>query len=558
MTGTAANVNAALAAMTFTPNTNYDLDTTITTHIEDQAGTGPADGVISLDVTSTNSTPAAANDNFGTDEDTLFTNAAGAGVLPNDVGAEISDILTVVAISNGTLDVEAGSPLAGDNGGQFQVNSDGSFSFDPGLDFQGLAVGESVTTKIFYDINDQFGVPATATLEFTVTGVNDSLQATNDEGNAGADIIANVTASAGLLANDSDIDINDVLQIVSIANASESVNPNESIRGSDGGYFTIQADGSYTFNPENDFIELFQGQQVTTSVQYVVSDSQGDSQTASISIVVAGTGSPTQTDLSSNQSSLSPAPLTQAPLIIVSSPTTATSDSSNDSETKTDTTTDTKKASVGADTEEETDENAQSDSDEDLSGGSDAINLDDSGNNSVISTDDFGVPIDPLTATLTQSFEFDVVTNNNVLDSDTVGIDARAVATLVGVSDSLVLINSPNYKQSLDTSRNETELVEETAEGIKAGTLSVTAGISIGYVLWLVRSGVIMGSVLSTIPAWRLVDPLPILSSLGSYDSDEDESIEDIVQSSEDQQATSIQDPTVNQDQDQDQDKNDN
>jgi CubicO group peptidase (beta-lactamase class C family) len=49
MTDTAANVNTALAAMTFTPNINYDLDTTITTHIEDQAGTGPIDGVITLD-----------------------------------------------------------------------------------------------------------------------------------------------------------------------------------------------------------------------------------------------------------------------------------------------------------------------------------------------------------------------------------------------------------------------------------------------------------------------------------------------------------------------------
>ena len=49
MTDIAANVNTALAAMTFTPNINYDLDTTITTHIEDQAGTGPIDGVITLD-----------------------------------------------------------------------------------------------------------------------------------------------------------------------------------------------------------------------------------------------------------------------------------------------------------------------------------------------------------------------------------------------------------------------------------------------------------------------------------------------------------------------------
>src|SRR4030095_2293878 len=39
ITGTVAEVNAALAAVSFTPATNNDLDTTITTHIQDAAGT---------------------------------------------------------------------------------------------------------------------------------------------------------------------------------------------------------------------------------------------------------------------------------------------------------------------------------------------------------------------------------------------------------------------------------------------------------------------------------------------------------------------------------------
>ena len=61
----------------------------------------------------------------------------------------------------------------------------------------------------------------------------------------------------------------------------------------------------------------------------------------------------------------------------------------------------------------------------------------------------------------------------------------------------------------------------------------MTTGISIGYVIWLVRSGVIMSSVLSTLPAWRLIDPLPILSSFDSgEDEEDDESIEELVQTS--------------------------
>ncbi len=51
ITGTVAEVNTALAAVSFTPATDNDVDTTITTHIEDAAASGPADGTITLDVT---------------------------------------------------------------------------------------------------------------------------------------------------------------------------------------------------------------------------------------------------------------------------------------------------------------------------------------------------------------------------------------------------------------------------------------------------------------------------------------------------------------------------
>src|SRR5258707_4505651 len=51
ITGTVAQVNAALAAVAFVPASNNDVNTTITTHIVDAANTGPTDGVINLNVT---------------------------------------------------------------------------------------------------------------------------------------------------------------------------------------------------------------------------------------------------------------------------------------------------------------------------------------------------------------------------------------------------------------------------------------------------------------------------------------------------------------------------
>lgn len=61
VSGSVADVNAALAAVAFTPVANWDQDVTITTRIRDAADTGPADGTITLDVTAVNDAPVFTN-----------------------------------------------------------------------------------------------------------------------------------------------------------------------------------------------------------------------------------------------------------------------------------------------------------------------------------------------------------------------------------------------------------------------------------------------------------------------------------------------------------------
>ena len=46
------------------------------------------------------------------------------------------------------------------------------------------------------------------------------------------------------------------------------------------------------------------------------------------------------------------------------------------------------------------------------------------------------------------------------------------------------------------------------------------------YVLWLVRGGVLMGSYLSALPAWRILDPLPVLARRGDEEEQDEEGIE--------------------------------
>ncbi|MCI4430411.1 MAG: cadherin domain-containing protein [Burkholderiales bacterium] len=59
-----------------------------------------------------------------------------------------------------------------------------------------------------------------------------------------------------------------------------------------------------------------------------------------------------------------------------------------------------------------------------------------------------------------------------------------------------------------------------------AGAILVS-GLSIGYVLWLARGGVLMASLMSALPAWTSVDPLPVLARSKRRDPKDDPARDD-------------------------------
>jgi hypothetical protein len=72
-----------------------------------------------------------------------------------------------------------------------------------------------------------------------------------------------------------------------------------------------------------------------------------------------------------------------------------------------------------------------------------------------------------------------------------------------------------------DGLREQDAIQSRTVVVLAAGSLSMT----LGYLLWLVRGGALAASVLASLPAWRLLDPLPILSRL--RDRNDDSAAED-------------------------------
>ncbi len=102
------------------------------------------------------------------------------------------------------------------------------------------------------------------------------------------------------------------------------------------------------------------------------------------------------------------------------------------------------------------------------------------------------------------------------------------------------LLVSNDFRDNLDRVRSGFEDLKFLDQTVVGSTAAVSSGLSVGYVAWLLRGGVLLSTVLSSMPAWNLVDPLPILASTRKTGSDEDDdSLEDIIKKRKDKHAES-------------------
>jgi len=73
-----------------------------------------------------------------------------------------------------------------------------------------------------------------------------------------------------------------------------------------------------------------------------------------------------------------------------------------------------------------------------------------------------------------------------------------------------------DLRRSLATLREDMLEPPEHPHRLMTSSIAVSTGLSVGYVIWLVRGGALVGSMLSSMPLWNLVDPLPVLSRTGA------------------------------------------
>ncbi len=159
--------------------------------------------------------------------------------------------------------------------GAVSDNGDGTFTFEPGADFQDLAEGETRDVTFGYVATDSHGaVSNTGVVTVTVAGVND------------APVVEDVTASAvedgaavtaSFLGDDVDSDDDGTTLTFDITSS-----PGE-------GAVSNNGDGTFTFDPGTDFQDLAEGETRDVTFGYTGTDAHGAvSNTGVVTVTVTG------------------------------------------------------------------------------------------------------------------------------------------------------------------------------------------------------------------------------------------------------------------------------
>jgi hypothetical protein len=92
--------------------------------------------------------------------------------------------------------------------------------------------------------------------------------------------------------------------------------------------------------------------------------------------------------------------------------------------------------------------------------------------------------------------------------------DQHALTTYRGT------LGNSNWMQELNHMRDQVDNSIKVQSVVVGSGAAVTSTLSVGYVIWLLRGGLLVSSLLSSLPAWHAIDPLPVL---GRADQDEED-----------------------------------
>ena len=188
--------------------------------------------------------PIAENDFYSVDEDSLLT-VDSIGVLQNDTNPQNSNtFLSIIKTDVGF--------------GMLTLNSDGSFTYRPNLNFDS-------TDSFTYVANNGTHNSNEATVTLSVNPINDAPIALDDSYSITEDTTLDIVIP-GILGNDFDVDGDIITSVIDTT--------------TNNGILALNSDGSFTYTPNANFVGL-------DSFTYHVNDDLLDSDIATVDITIS-------------------------------------------------------------------------------------------------------------------------------------------------------------------------------------------------------------------------------------------------------------------------------
>ena len=213
---------------------------------------------VTIRVAGTNDAPVATIDTATTSEETSVT----INVLANDSDVD-GDTLAVSHVNGVNIGVN-GTVALGD-GASVRLNADGTLTYIPALNATGLR-------SFAYTVTDGLGAATTATVEVTLTQVNDAPVANADSVTTSED----TPVTFDVRANDTDID--SAARTVTHINGS-AIAAGGSVTLADGGLVGMNTDGTLTYTPALNA-------NGARSFTYTISDGDGGSASSTVNLNV--------------------------------------------------------------------------------------------------------------------------------------------------------------------------------------------------------------------------------------------------------------------------------
>ncbi|MEM6309827.1 MAG: Ig-like domain-containing protein, partial [Pseudomonadota bacterium] len=247
-----------------------------------------------------NRAPIAEDNATETDENNPVT----FNILTNDTDPDGDPIeVNAVRDSGGNL-IPFDTPTDLPEGGTITVSRDGTVTFDPDGDFEALGdnpapepavEGLGLTYTVLED-TDEGLVSNSADITIGIRGVNDAPVARDDDFGTDEDtgISGNVLSDNGNSA-DSDVDADDTISVTAVNGVPASVGAQITLAS--GALLTLNADGTFDYDPNDGFESLGTGDTASDGFMYTLSDATGASSVASVTIAITGVNdAPVATD----------------------------------------------------------------------------------------------------------------------------------------------------------------------------------------------------------------------------------------------------------------------